>query len=435
MKFKDLPHDSAASHVTGTSEFIDDRPKQAGELWVEVVYSTVAHGEIKSINSEKALAIEGVVGIYSHQDLASNRWGSIVKDQPLLAEKKVHYIGEPILVIAAKNKRTANLAKAAIQIEITAGSAVLNLKQARAQRNFMGETYCIETGNSNDALAQADNLLTGQFINGGQEQFYLESQASIVYPEENDCLHVHVSAQHPTEVQHVVASALGLKQHQVVATVKRMGGGFGGKESQSAHYATLAALVAHKTKKPARLVLSKDDDMIVTGKRHPFSNDYQVAFDNQGRLQALNVDFYTDGGAYIDLTPAILQRAMFHVDNAYYLPNAKITGTICQTHTHPHTAFRGFGGPQGAAVIEHIMEEIALHLDIDALDVRKINCYRGNHQLTHYDQPVSNNVLPELFEQAEQASDYRARRQAIDSFNQQSTGLKKGLALIYYKRR
>ena len=433
MKFKDLPHDSAISHVTGTSEFIDDRPKQAGELWVEVVYSTVAHGEIKNIETTSALTIEGIKGIYSYQDLANNRWGSIVKDQPLLAEKMVNYIGEPILVIAAENKQAAQAAKSAIKIEIEAKEPVLNLKQARAQRHYMGETYCIKTGDTVAAFAQASHLLTGQFINGGQEQFYLESQASIVYPEENDCLHVHVSAQHPTEVQHVVASALGLKQHQVVATVKRMGGGFGGKESQSAHYAALAALVAHKTKKPARLVLSKDEDMIVTGKRHPFCNDYQVAFDNQGRLTALNVDFYTDGGAYIDLTPAILQRAMFHVDNAYYLPHAKISGTICQTHTHPHTAFRGFGGPQGAAVIEHIMEEIALHLKMDALDVRKINVYQGDKQLTHYGQPVKNNVLPELFERAEQSTDYRQRRQTINAFNQQSTGIKKGLALTAVK--
>ncbi|TDR20662.1 xanthine dehydrogenase molybdopterin binding subunit [Marinicella litoralis] len=433
MKFKDLPHDSAVSHVSGTSEFIDDRPKQAGELWVEVVYSTVAHGDITHIDTKAAIAIEGVKSIYSYLDLASNRWGSIVKDQPLLAEKTVHYIGEPILVIAAVDKPTALAAKAVVKIDITAKQPVLNLKQARAQRRFMGETYCIETGDSAAEFAQAEHLLTGQFINGGQEQFYLESQASIVYPEENNCLHVHVSAQHPTEVQHVVASALGLKQHQVVATVKRMGGGFGGKESQSAHYAALAALVAHKTKKPARLVLSKDDDMIVTGKRHPFCNDYQVAFDHQGKLQALNVDFYTDGGAYIDLTPAILQRAMFHVDNAYYLPHARITGTICQTHTHPHTAFRGFGGPQGAAVIEHIMEEIALHLDIDALDVRKINCYQGNEQQTHYGQTVDHNVLPELFEQIERTADYRARRKSIKQFNQQSTGLIKGLALSAVK--
>ncbi len=433
MTFKDLPHDSATSHVTGTSEFIDDRPKQAGELWVEVMYSEIAHGRISKISMEQALAIEGVVGIYSYQDLSNNRWGSIVKDQPLLAEKTVRYIGEPILVIAAENKQKARAAKAAINIEIEPLKAVLKLKQARAERNYMGETYRIKTGDTETAFAQATHLLTGQFINGGQEQFYLESQASIVYPEENDCLHVHVSAQHPTEVQHVVASALGLKQHQVVATVKRMGGGFGGKESQSAHYAALAALVAHKTKKPARLVLNKDDDMIVTGKRHPFCNDYQVAFDEQGKLQALHVDFYTDGGAYIDLTPAILQRAMFHVDNAYYLPHANITGTICQTHTHPHTAFRGFGGPQGAAVIEHIMEEIALHLNIDALDVRKINCYQGNEQLTHYDQPVTNNVLPQLFEQAEQSMAYRDRRQAIKLFNQQSKGIKKGLALSAVK--
>ena len=433
MNFKDQPHDSAYSHVSGTSEFIDDRPKMAGELAVDVIYSEVAHGTIQSINKAAALSVPGVTAIYSYQDLANNRWGSIVQDQPLLAEKTVQYIGEPILVVAAETPAAARAAKAAIVIEIEACDAVLNLEQARAQKHYMGETYRIETGDAASAFAIATHLLTGQFTNGGQEQFYLESQASIAYPEENDCVHVHVSAQHPTEVQHVVAKALGLNQHQVVSTVKRMGGGFGGKESQSAHYAALAALVAHKTKKPARLVLSKDDDMIATGKRHPFCNDYQVAFDDTGRLEALNVDFYTDGGAYIDLTPAILQRAMFHVDNAYFLPHARITGTICQTHTHPHTAFRGFGGPQGAAVIEHIMEEIAQHLNLDALDVRKVNCYQGKNNQTHYDQMVENNVLPDLFEQLEQSTAYRQRRNEIAEHNRLDSHLKKGLALTAVK--
>lgn len=433
MPFKDLPHDSATSHVTGTSEFIDDRPKMAGELFVEVLYSEIAYGEIKNIDTSKAKSLSGVIGIFSHQDLAANTWGSIVQDQPILSETIVKYIGEPILVIAAESQNIAKMAKTLIDISIEPLDAVLTLKQARKLHHYMGQKYRMETGDTINQFKQAEHLLTGQFINGGQEQFYLESQASIAYPEENGCIHIHVSAQHPTEVQHVIAKALGLKQHQVVATVKRMGGGFGGKESQSAHYAALAALVAHKTKRPARLVLSKDDDMVATGKRHPFCNDYQVAFDSDGRLRALHVDFYADGGAYIDLTPAILQRAMFHVDNAYYLPHAKITGTICQTHTHPHTAFRGFGGPQGAAVIEHIMEEIALHLNLDALAVRQLNCYQGNHQLTHYGQEVNNNVLPELFDQLAQSADYKKRRQSVNEFNKNSTELKKGLALTAVK--
>ncbi len=433
MSFKDLPHDSATSHVTGTSEFIDDRPKHAGELTVAVVYSGVAHGDIKRIDTSQALQIEGVHGIYSYQDLAHNRWGSIVQDQPLLAENSVHYVGEPILVVAAETATAAQAAQAIIQIDIEAKDAVLDIRTARSERHYMGEAYQIKTGDPRTEFTQAEHLLTGQFSNGGQEQFYLESQAAIAYPEENDCIHVHVSAQHPTEVQHVVAKALDLKHHQVISTVKRMGGGFGGKESQSAHYAALAALVAHKTKRPARLILSKDDDMIATGKRHPFCNDYQVAFDDDGRIQALNVHFYADGGAYIDLTPAIIQRAMFHVDNAYLIPNANIKGTICRTHTHPHTAFRGFGGPQGAAVIEHIMEEIAAHLNMDSLDVRLNNCYRGNDSQTPYGQTVDNNMLPELFAQLEQSAKYRQRRQAIQTFNQQSTGLKKGLALTAVK--
>lgn len=433
MVFKDPPHDSALGHVTGTSEFIDDRPKLAGELQVLVVYSAVAHGQITHLDVSTARQSAGVHGIYSHQDLAHNRWGSIVQDQPLLAAHEVNYVGEPILVIAAESMQAARVAKDLIELDIEPTPAVLDIHSAKHQQHLMGETYRINKGDVTAQWSVAKHRLQGEFINGGQEQFYLESQAAIAYPEENGCLHVHVSAQHPTEVQHVVAKALGLQHHQVVVTVKRMGGGFGGKESQSAHYAALAALVAQQTGRPARLVLSKDDDMIATGKRHPFANDYQVAFDDNGRIQALQVDFFADGGAYLDLTPAIVQRAMFHVDNAYDLPHASITGRIGRTHTHPHTAFRGFGGPQGAAVIEHIMEEIAATLNLDALDVRLINCYRGDQCTTPYGQTVADNVLPELFDRLIESAAYRQRRSELQGFNQSHQGLKKGLALTAVK--
>ncbi|MGV6851608.1 MAG: molybdopterin cofactor-binding domain-containing protein, partial [bacterium] len=243
MGFKDLAHDSAVGHVTGQSVFIADRPEQKSELWVEVLYSTRAHAKIKHLNFEAAKKIEGVAGIFTSQDLAHNRWGSIVQDQPLLAEAEVHYFGEPIAVVAAKDQNTAIKAKNAIEVDYEPLEAVLTLKQAKKQQFYMGETYRIACGDAASALELAAHTLSGEFVSAGQEQFYLESQASIAYPDENDCLIIHSSAQHPTEVQHVVAKALGLQQQQVVCKVKRMGGGFGGKESQSAHYAALAALV------------------------------------------------------------------------------------------------------------------------------------------------------------------------------------------------
>lgn len=433
MKSKSSPHDSAFSHVTGQSEFIDDRPSQRGELHVEILYSPVACGTIDKLDYAKALQFSGVVGVFTYKDLCHNRWGSIVKDQPILAEQEVNYIGEPIAVIAAENQAIALAAKKLIVLDISPKPAVLNLAQARKQASVMGRTYQLNCGDTQAVIQTTENQISGTFISGGQDHFYLESQACIAYPEENDCLQIHSSAQHPTEVQHVVAAALGLQQHQLVCVVKRMGGGFGGKESQSAHYAALAGLAALKTGKPARLCLSKDDDMIATGKRHPFQSDYKAAFDKDGRLQALEVDFYADGGAYLDLSPAILQRAMFHVDNAYYLANAKINGTICKTNTHPHTAFRGFGGPQGAAVIEHILEEIAQFLKLDALSVRKINCYQGENNKTHYGQIVENNVLPELFAQIEKSSDYQQRRKDINDYNKNPGTLIKGMALTAVK--
>ncbi|MCF6264465.1 MAG: xanthine dehydrogenase molybdopterin binding subunit [Xanthomonadales bacterium] len=433
MKIKSSPHDSARSHVSGRSEFIDDRPRQQGELHVEVLYSTVACGNIDKLDFNEALELPGVVAIFTYKDLEQNLWGSIVKDQPILAEQQVNYVGEPIAVIAAENQAIAIAAKKLIILDISTKAAVLNLQQARQQQSVMGKTYKLSCGDSQAAIDSAENLITGTFISGGQDHFYLESQACIAYPEENQCLQIHSSAQHPTEVQHVVASALGLQQHQLVCVVKRMGGGFGGKESQSAHYAALAALVALKTQKPARLCLSKDDDMIATGKRHPFQSDYKAAFDKHGRLLALEVDLYADGGAYLDLSPAILQRAMFHVDNAYYLANATINGTICKTNTQPHTAFRGFGGPQGAAIIEHILEEIAQSLGVDALAVRKLNCYQGESISTHYGQLVENNVLPELFAQIESSSNYQQRRKGITEYNKQSGILVKGMALTAVK--
>ncbi len=433
MKFKDSAHDSAVSHVTGKSEFIDDRPPQQGELYVELLYSPVASGNIDKLDFSEALQLAGVVAIFTHKDLAHNRWGSIVQDQPILAEQKVNYVGEPIAVIAANSQAVAIAARKLVILEISAEAMVLTLAAACRQKSFMGETYQLSTGDSKAAFNKADNILEGTFISGGQDHFYLESQACIAYPEENQCLQIHTSAQHPAEVQHVVASALGLQQHQLVCVVKRMGGGFGGKESQSAHYAALAALVAHKTGKPARLCLRKDDDMIATGKRHPFQSDYKVAFDNAGRLLSLEVNFFADGGAYLDLSPAIIQRAMFHIDNAYYLPNALINGTICKTNTHPHTAFRGFGGPQGAAVIEHIMEEISQSLGLDSLAVRKINCYQGKNNTTHYGQIVENNVLPELFSQLAESSNYQQRRAEISQYNKNSNTLIKGMALTAVK--
>ncbi|HEY8183442.1 MAG TPA: molybdopterin cofactor-binding domain-containing protein, partial [Thermoanaerobaculia bacterium] len=289
-------------------------------------------------------------------------------------------------------------------------------------------------GDCQKAFANAEHILLGTWINGGQDQFYLESQAAIVYPGEFDQLSVLSSTQNPSEVQEVIAHLLGLPINKVVVTTKRMGGAFGGKECQATHPAAMAALVAHKTKRPARIAYSKDDDMCVTGGRHPFQNDYRVAFTNDGVITAMHVDLFSDGGAYADLSTAVMGRAMTHVDNAYYIPNAQINGTICRTNYPPNTAFRGFGGPQGVATIENIIEEIAHYLKHDPLEIRMKNCYGVNDRnITPYNQVVKNNMLPRLFEETARRGNYAQRRKAVTEFNAKSKTHLRGLACTAVK--
>ncbi|MSP16960.1 MAG: xanthine dehydrogenase molybdopterin binding subunit [Myxococcales bacterium] len=434
----ELPHDSAHTHVAGTSEFIDDRARLAGELEVVVLFSPHAHARIKSIRTEQALAIPGVVAVYCAKDFAHNLWGSIIKDQPLLAEQEVQFVGEAVAIIAAETREAAYRGREAVAVEYEVLPAILSIDEARAARSFIGARRTIERGDATAAFASAPHTLAGQLVLRGADHFYLESQASIVYPHEDGQLEVHSSSQHPTETQHVVAHGLGLPDHDVVCVVKRMGGGFGGKESQAAPFAAYAALVAHRLRRPARIVLNKDDDMIMTGKRNPFQNHYRVAFDDAGRLLALEVDFFSDGGAYADLSTSIMERAMLHADNAYFIPHVKVAGQVCRTNFHPHTAFRGFGGPKGVATIEVILERIAAFLKQDALDLRKLNCYtaEGGRDVTHYDQKLENNCLPQLFAELERSSDYRRRRREIVRSNDQArvTGAPlRGLSLTAVK--
>jgi len=437
MKPTKFSHDSAHTHVCGMSEFIDDRPITHGELHVEVFYSTEAHAKIKKLNIDAALKVPGVVGIFTAKDFHHNIWGTIFQDQPLLAENEVNFVGETIALIAAESREAAKDARTLIQITYEKLPAYLSINAAKEAKSFIAGVRKIERGDVEKSFKTAPHQLEGNIVIRGQDHFYLESQATVVYPKEDGQLEVHVSAQHPTEVQHVVTHGLGLTSKDVTVIVKRMGGGFGGKESQAAPFAAYAALVAQKFKRPARIVLTKDDDMIMTGKRNPFENIYRVGFDHDGRILSLEVDFFSDGGAYADLSTSIMERAMLHADNAYYIPNVKVTGQVCRTHYHPHTAFRGFGGPKGVATIEKIIEEIAHALKKDALDIRKLNCYtdQGGRDVTHYSQKVENNCLPRLFDQLEKSSNYRERRAHIEKQNKETekTRLLRGLSLTAVK--
>jgi xanthine dehydrogenase large subunit len=345
-------------------------------------------------------------------------WGTIFQDQPLLAETEVRFVGEGIAIVAATSRKAAQHARSLIEVDYDLLPAILSIPSARAENSWIGFERSIQRGDVVAALENSPHRLKGTVTIHGAEHFYLESQASIAYPREDGQIEVHTSSQHPTETQHVVAHALGIPLKDVTCIVKRMGGGFGGKESQGAPFAAYAALVAHQLKRPARIVLNKDDDMIMTGKRHPFQNEYEVGFNHDGQILGLKTELFSDGGAYADLSTSIMERAMLHIDGAYFIPNLKVTGRVCRTHFHPHTAFRGFGGPQGVATIERIVEAVAQAVGKDPLDVRRQNIYRPGFDTTHYGQIVENNMLPKLFEQIETSSDYRTRRAEIEKHNQ-----------------
>jgi xanthine dehydrogenase large subunit len=425
-------HDSAELYVSGNAEYIDDRPLTAGEVHVDVFCSTHAKAKILSIDLSEAKKIRGVLGLYTAKDIAHNIWGTIFKDQPFLADQQVEYYGEPIVVIAAETKAALLAAKKKIQVQYQALPATLKIDQAIQNKEFIGPLRKIVRGNPEEALQNSEFRLKGEIEIAGQDHFYLESQACIAYPKEDQQIEIHASSQHPTEVQHLVCEALGLKHHQVVCVVKRMGGGFGGKESQAAPFAVYAALVAQSLNRPARLILTKDDDMTITGKRNPFKNFYEVGFDKEGRILALKAELYSDGGAYADLSTAIMERAMLHLDNAYMIPNFSVSGQVCKTNTASNTAFRGFGGPQGVVTIENIIEDIAQKLSLDSLQVREKNVYQKG-QKTPYGQVIEDQVLPELFEKIKKQSNYLAWRKKIDAHNAQNSSTLHGLSVTAVK--
>ncbi|MEO0529928.1 MAG: xanthine dehydrogenase molybdopterin binding subunit, partial [Planctomycetota bacterium] len=439
---KPLPHDSAHGHVTGAARYIDDLPRVEGELVVDFVGSSVASGRILSIDFTEARAVPGVVAVLTHFDVATNIFGPIIADEPFLAAETVSYIGQPLVVIAAENAAAAKRARALVKIDVEEAEPILTIDDAIRAESYIGPERRMISPGSEDAasfdaaFADAPHTLSGRFHSAGQEQFYFETQAALSLPGEDGTVRVVSSTQNPTETQAVVAEALGVGMHEVVCECHRMGGGFGGKETQSAIPAVMTALVARKTGRPARLVLARGDDMRITGKRHQYQSDYRVAFDENGRLLAAEFDFLSNGGAFADLSTSVMERTMLHADNAYYVPRMRVTGQVCRTNLPPNTAFRGFGGPQGVAVIESLLQEIAKVVGRDALDVRRDNLYRdgdADRSVTQYGQIVREHALAEGLEQIEASSDYRRRMAEVEAFNATSQTHAKGLAVSLIK--
>jgi xanthine dehydrogenase large subunit len=434
-----LPHDAAREHVTGEAVYLGDLPPLANELRVDFVGSPVAHGRIRRVDTASARQMDGIAAVYTHADVpGENMFGPVFHDEELLAAEYCQYIGQPILVLAATTEAAIAAAKRAVEIEMEPLPAVLTIDEAIAKRQWIGPARRIRQGDVAAAFASAEHFLEGTFSSGGQEHFYLEPQSALAIPGEAGQVTVHSSTQNPTEIQALVARCLGLGQHQVVCICRRMGGAFGGKETQAAQVAMLAALVAFKTRRAARLVLSCDQDMQTTGKRHPYQSNYRVAFTNGGQITGLVIDYFSNGGFSADLSLAVMERTLLHAENAYFIPNMELTGTVCRTNLPSNTAFRGFGGPQAVAAMENIIEEIAAYLGIDAFEVRRQNCYGiQERNVTPYGQVVAHNTLPTLVEELAHKAAYKERLADLQVFN--AAGLAgssyqlKGISLIPVK--
>jgi xanthine dehydrogenase large subunit len=429
-----LPHDSAVEHVTGEAVYIDDVPPMRGELVVDFVGSPVAHGTIQAIDIDAAQRIPGVRGVYIAADIPENHTGPVFHDEEVLASSTVQYTGQPVVLVAGDNREAVDAAKMLVRLAIAALPPVPTIDAAIERRQFIGPTRTIARGNADEALAGAERRLSGEFRIGGQEHFYLESQAAIAVPGEAGSITIHSSTQHTTEIQAVVAKALGLPFSKVVCVCKRMGGGFGGKETQAALPAILAAVAAAKTRRPARIVLGHEQDFQTTGKRHPYLCKYEVGFRNDGTITALRSNFYSNGGYSADLSLAVMERTLLHGENAYFIPNVEFTGTVCRTNLASNTAFRGFGGPQGVAAMENIIEGIAAVLKLDPIEVRMRNLYGGDGRNTApYGHVIQHNPLPGIIEQLARTGEYRKRREDAERFNATSRTHLRGLALTPVK--
>ena len=442
-----MKHDSAEKHVTGKAVYVDDMPEYPNQLHIAVGGSAYAHAKIKSIDLTSVRETLGVVDVITVHDVPGHvDIGPVFSGDPVLVEELCEYVGQPIFAVAANTMEIAKAAVAKANIEYDVLEPTLNVEKALADKFFVRPTHQHVRGDSAKALAAAPHRIQGQQHVNGQEHFYLEGQVCSVLPTEDGGMTVYSSTQHPTEVQKLVAEVLDISINKVKVEIRRMGGGFGGKETQAAPLACIAAIVANKTGRPVKYRMSRTDDMVMTGKRHPFFNSYDVGFDDQGIMLGSDIMVAGNCGNSPDLSDAIVDRAMFHSDNAYYLNNATVTGHRCKTHTISNTAYRGFGGPQGVILAELMMDDIARHLGEDPLTIRKRNLYGIKHDhirtaagevdprnQTHYGQTVEQKVLPELIEELEQTSNYWQRREEIKQFNANSPFLKKGLSLTPVK--
>ncbi len=426
-----IPHESAAKHVSGEAVYVDDILVNEQLLVGRVVYSPHAHARIKSFDLTEAKTVAGVHAVLCHKDIPGhNQMGPVVKDELCLAEHEVHCVGQAMFLISAETEDECREAERRINVKFEILAPILTIEQAIERNSLMGPPAKIERGQVDEAMKNAPHVIRGDLRTGAQEHWYLETQICLCIPGEGREMLAHSSTQHPSETQALIAEVLGIGKHEVVVEVRRMGGAFGGKETQANHTACWTALLCQATKRPVKIRLFRDDDQIITGKRHRFLTTYAAGFDDKGHLLALDVELNSDGGYATDLSFAIMQRAMLHVDNAYYIPNLRVAGKVWRTNLPSNTAMRGFGGPQGMAVIETVIDRVARHLRKDASEIRSRNFYgTGTRNTTHYGQVVENNHLPAMYEKLMNSSDYAKRKQEINKFNSTNEFCKRGIAI------
>ena len=448
---RSITHESAHLHVSGKANYVDDIPEIEGTLYAGLGLAEIAHGKIINMDLSAVWQAEGVVSVLTGTELLHNNCGPVVADEPIIATDMVSFFGQVIFVVVAKTYQQAQQASRLAKVTYEALEPILTIEQAIARQSWILPPVQLTAGDANAKLAVAPYRLQGMAQVGGQEHFYLEGQICYAYPKEEDMLQVLCSTQHPTEMQLLISEAVGYGMHQVSVEVRRMGGGFGGKESQSAQWACITAILSVKLKRPVKLRLDRDTDMIVTGKRHGFAYQWDVGFDEQGMILGLYIQLASNCGSSTDLSGPVNDRAICHVDNGYYLDAVTIDSLRCKTNTVSNTAFRGFGGPQGMFPIEYIMDDIGYALDIDPLIIRQRNFYTAMSEQagidfsaenvdeiaprsrTPYGTYVKDNILPDLVSKLAEHCDYFTRRETIKSFNEQSPIIKKGLALTPVK--
>ena len=439
----DVIHESAHLHVTGGATFTDDMPELAGTLYAAIIKSPVAHGELigDGIDREALLKEHGVVAVYTAKDIpGENNCGPIVHDDPFLAVGKVEFLGQAVAVVVAREMLYAREAAHKAKVLVKELKPILTIDEAMAAQSFVMPAKGITRGNASEAIANAPRKVKGSTETGQQEQFYMEGQITYAVPREDGQLTLYCSTQHPDGNQREAAAALNLSTNDVEVICRRMGGGFGGKEGNASIFSQSAALAAFKLQRPVKLRVNRDDDMMITGKRHDFRIDYEVGYDDEGRILGADITLMSRCGYSIDYSGPVNDRACLHIDNCYYIPNLKLISHRCKTNTQSATAFRGFGGPQGMFGIETVIEEIANDIGKDPLDVRLLNIYKdpavsGNPatMVTQYGQTIADWVGDKVIDQVASEAKYRERRDSVNAFNKVNKRRKRGLALVPLK--